>query len=60
MIERRGGKKGHSLAYRFEQLMEFGDTSDKDAPPPPPKNRDLLKTACRLFQCSKGWKAMAT
>ena len=24
--------------------MEFGDASDKEAPPPPPRNRDLLKT----------------
>ena len=24
--------------------MEFGDASDKEAPPPPPKNRDLSKT----------------
>ena len=23
--------------------MEFGDTSDEEAPPPPPKNIDLLK-----------------
>ena len=45
MIKRRGGGKGHSLAYQFEQLMEFGDASDEEAPPPPTKNRDLLKTA---------------
>ena len=45
MIERRGGEKCHSLAYQFERLMEFGDASNKEAPPPPPKNRDLLKTA---------------
>ena len=37
MIERRGGEKGHSLAYQFEQLMEFGDASNEEAPPPPPK-----------------------
>ena len=23
--------------------MEFGDTSDKEAPPAPPRNKDLLK-----------------
>ena len=25
--------------------MEFGDASNEEAPPPSPKNRDLLKTA---------------
>ena len=42
-IKRRGGGKGHSLSYWFERYMEFGDASDKEAPPPPPKNKDLLK-----------------
>ena len=43
MIERRGGKKGHSLAYWFEQTMPFGDASDEEAPPPNPKKRETLK-----------------
>ena len=44
VIERRGGKKGHSLSYWFECWIEFGDASDEEPPPPPPRNRDLLKT----------------
>ena len=43
IIERRSQKKGHCLLYQFEHYMEFGDTSDEEAPPAPPRNKDLLK-----------------
>ena len=36
-------KKGHNLSYRFECYMEFGDASDEETPPGPPKNKDLLR-----------------
>ena len=43
-IERRGRKKCHSLSYRFERYMEFGDASDEEeAPPAPPRNKDLMR-----------------
>ena len=28
---------GHGLVNWFEQMMEFGDVSDEEAPPPNPK-----------------------
>ena len=36
-------KKGHSLSYRFEHYMEFGDASNEEAPPAPPRNKDLTR-----------------
>ena len=42
-IERRGGEKGHSLSYWFERYMEFGNASDDEAPPAPPRNKDLSR-----------------
>ena len=33
MIKKRGLEKGHTLGYQFEQMMELGDASDKDATP---------------------------
>ena len=45
MIERRGEKKGHSLAYQFEQMMEFRDASNEEAYPPNPKKREMMKHA---------------
>ena len=43
MIKRRGLEKCHTLAYWFEQTMELGDASDKDAPPPCPRKREMSK-----------------
>ena len=43
MVKRRGGKKGASLAYWFQQSMESGDTSDEEAPPSNPKRKDLMQ-----------------
>ena len=40
---KKRSKKGHSLSYQFECYMEFGDASDKEAPPAPPKNKDLTR-----------------
>ena len=42
-IQRRGLKKGHTLAYWFEQMMELGDASDEEAPAPCPRKRDMSK-----------------
>ena len=42
MVERRG-KKGPSLAYRFQQSMESGDASDEEAPPCDPKSNNPTK-----------------
>ena len=36
-------KKGQSLAWQFEQTMESGDASDKEAPPCDPKRKDLMQ-----------------
>ena len=38
-------KKGRSLACWYEQMMEFGDASNEEAPPPNPKKREMLKPA---------------
>ena len=46
MIKRRGLKKGHTLAYWFESMMELGDASDKEAPPPCPRKREMSKYLC--------------
>ena len=43
IIERRSQRKGHCLSCRFECYMEFGNASDEEAPPAPPRNKDLLK-----------------
>ena len=43
MVERRGRKKGPSLAYRFQRSMESGDASDKEAPPCDPKSNNPTK-----------------
>ena len=43
IIERRSQRKGHCLSCRFECYMEFGDASDEEAPPAPPRNKDLSK-----------------
>ena len=45
MIKRRSERKGHSLVCWFERMMEFGDASDDEAPPPNPKKRELMKSA---------------
>ena len=37
-VERRGRKKGPSLAYRFQRSMESGDSFEKEAPPCDPKS----------------------
>ena len=42
-IQRRGLEKGHTLAYWFEQRMELGDASDKEASPPCPRKREMSK-----------------
>ena len=42
--QKKRWEKGHSLSYWFERLMEFGDASYEQVPPPPPSNRDLSKT----------------
>ena len=34
---------GHSLSYRFECYMEFGNASNEGAPPAPPRNKDLSR-----------------
>ena len=61
MIKRRGGEKGHSLAYWFEQTMEFGDASDEEAPLLTQRRERCQNVyGCRWSQCSKGWKATAT
>ena len=39
----RGSGKGHTLAYWFEKMMELGDASDKEAPPPSPRKREMSK-----------------
>ena len=36
-------EKGHSLACQFEQMMESGDASHKEAPPSNPKRRELMR-----------------
>ena len=38
---KKRSKKGHTLSYRFERYMEFGDASDEETPPTAPKNKDL-------------------
>ena len=43
MVERRGRKKGPSLAYRFQRSMESGDASDEEAPPCDPKSNNPMK-----------------
>ena len=43
MVKRRGGRKGPSLAYWFQQTMESGDASDKEAPPSNPKRERSYK-----------------
>ena len=40
---KRRGKKGPSLVCQFEQTMESGDASDKEAPPCDPKRKDLMQ-----------------
>ena len=40
---KKRSKKGHSLSYWLEHYMEFGNASDKEAPPAPPRNKDLLR-----------------
>ena len=40
---KRKGEKGHSLSYQFKHYMEYGDASNEEAPPLPPKNKDLSK-----------------
>ena len=40
---KKRSKKGHSSSYRFKRYMEFGDTSDKETPPAPPRNKDLSR-----------------
>ena len=42
-VERRGEKKGPSLAYWFQQSMESGDASNEEAPPCDPKRKDLTQ-----------------
>ena len=32
------------MACWFEQMMDFGDASDKEAPPPNPKKREMMKS----------------
>ena len=44
MVERRSVKKGHSLVCWFEQMMESGDASDKEAPSPNLKKRELMRS----------------
>ena len=41
--QKKRSKKGHSLSYQFEHYMEFGDTSDEEAPPAPPRNKDISR-----------------
>ena len=43
MVERRGGKKGPSLVYWFQQSMESGDASSNEAPPCDPKSNNLMQ-----------------
>ena len=43
MVEKEEEKKGPSLVYRFQQSMESGDASDKEAPPCDPKSNNLMK-----------------
>ena len=40
---KKRSKKGHSLSYQFERYMEFGDASKEEAPPAPPRNKDLSR-----------------
>ena len=40
---KKRSKKGYSLSYQFECYMEFGDASDEEAPPAPPRNKDLTR-----------------
>ena len=44
-MKRRGRKKGHCLSYQFERYMELGDASDEEAPPAPPRNKDLTRNS---------------
>ena len=37
-------KKGHCLSYRLEHYMEFGNTSEEEAPHARPRNTDLSKS----------------
>ena len=41
-VERRG-KKGPSLVHQFQQSMESGDASDKEAPPCDPNSNNLMQ-----------------
>ena len=36
-------KKGPSLLYQFQQSMESGDASNKEAPPCDPKSNNLMQ-----------------
>ena len=42
-VERRGGKKGPSLVYQFQQSMESEDACDEEAPPCDPKSNNLMR-----------------
>ena len=37
-------KQGKSLACQFEQMMELGDASDKEAPTTTPRKKYLTKS----------------
>ena len=44
--QNKKSKKSQSLAFWFEQMMEFLDASDEEASPTNPKKREMLKNAC--------------
>ena len=57
------GKKGTSLACRFQQSMESGDASDEEASSCDPKRKDLmhkeqLKAISMQHHCQKNWLGM--
>ena len=43
VMAKRGGKKGPSLVYWFQQSMGSGDSSDKEAPPSNPNRKELMR-----------------
>ena len=68
MIKKQGSEKGNTLVYWFEQMMELGDASDEEAPPPCPRKREMSKyswlqmiSMLQSMQCYDGlWRGSIT
>ena len=59
MIKTKSQKKSQSLAFWFEQMMEFLDTSYEETSPTNPKKREMLKNAQQqmvsMLQANGDW-----